>query len=119
MDSKNINVEDIIEDKVLRIICKKIYRNASGDIRAMLSVGKEIFEKQLKNILEEHEKGTLEPDLKRHQITLVSAIKTLNQKYEDRTIEVIKSFSLSIQIALFALYYCLTSTVEICSLVKK
>lgn len=74
----------------------------------MLSVAKEIFENKLKQIRETKVAS---------KISLKEAMTVLSSKYEDRTIDVIKSFSLSIQVALFALYFCISPSKEIFPLV--
>jgi hypothetical protein len=98
-------------------VCRKIQKNAFGDIRVMLSIVKDIFERKLSTLKadcakrkslhssdkigdEDYEVGPAET-----RITLMEAMGVVDEKYGDVQREIVKSLSLPLQTCLLALYF--------------
>jgi hypothetical protein len=118
---------------VLQLICKTIYKQESGDIRAMLNIARRIFDTKLKKHIEElipiqnnsiNSSGGLNlfgSDLQLNsvlnKITTTDASLILKEKYETRTVDVIQTLGISTQVTLFSLYYTITDQDETCNIV--
>ena len=122
----------------MKIISSKIYKNESGDIRAMLNVARFIFDSKmnhLRSLLNPEDKETEAKDKDEDQtaedpepaqktpidfkLSLTYATDILMKKYENKNLQVIKSMSKSLQVALFGLYFSITPNNQLVTLVKK
>lgn len=112
---------------MFNFVCKKIYKNESGDIRAMLNVARTIFDAKIEQIRKEKE-GKEEIDLEEDmeekapfsfQITMEDVTGIINEKYQDKTMDLIRNMSISHQVCIFALYFSITIHDDTCVMVKK
>lgn len=99
----------------------------------MLNVARCIFDTKLKKYIEA-QKTSAEGDTDKdtpnlfgddlklnselNKVTLTDAIEILKDKYDKKTVEVIQSLSISMQVSLFALYYSITDLNETCNMVN-
>lgn len=83
----------------------------------MLSVAKLIFHEKLKTLIKKDYKKSID-DLSEVKIGVGEAMKVINSNFEDKTIDIIKSLSLSLQVSLFSLYFSITSVTQKCTIVK-
>lgn len=51
----SVQIDSLISKTVLSLVCKKIYKNDGGDIRAMLNIARCIFEAKIKKYLDSEE----------------------------------------------------------------
>jgi hypothetical protein len=111
----------VADDGVMLKICKKIHKNAFGDIRLMLAIVKDIFDRKLqklrreaKRIAASHESSDDQAiipigDLK---VTVMEGFNVIEEKYSDVQGNIISTLSLPIQTCLLAIYFCLQSQIS-------
>lgn len=116
----------IAEESVMLKICKKIHKNAFGDIRLMLAIVKDIFEKKLQKIKKEakrvaaiqggSEDQAIIPlgDLK---ISVMEGFNVIEEKYSDVQGSLIPTLSLPIQTCILAIYLSLQGGTSYISMV--
>ena len=120
-------MNEIIDENVLKIICKKVSKNSSGDIRSMLEVATEIFESKKRNTKDLYIEKSLKSDefcignenydMGKYKINMTDAIIVLNGKFDDKIKVIVRSLSLNLQVSLLALYFSLKENEEGCDYV--
>ena len=114
------NMPVILEDQVLQKVCKKLHKYAFGDIRMMLAVVKDIFERKLTRLKKEQDKNQMEErkapqDFK---ISLIEAMAVIDEKYGDVQRDIIKTLSLPVQCCLLGLYFSIEDNQSLVPFVK-
>lgn len=97
-------------------VCKKIHKNAFGDIRLMLAIVKDIFERKLMKIKKQARQlsesqdvveGDLDVPVKDVKINILESVSVVDEKYSDVQGNIISTLSLPNQTCLLAMYFCL------------
>lgn len=96
-------------------VCKKIHKNAFGDIRLMLAVVKDIFERKLLKLKKQaalaaassEVEGDVDLPLRDVKIGMLESISVVDEKYSDVQGNIVSTLSLPNQTCLLAMYFCL------------
>jgi hypothetical protein len=111
----------IAEESVMLKICKKIYKNAFGDIRHMLAIVKDILEKKLLKLRHEAKRistvqgGSTDQaliQLSDLKVTVMEGFSVIEEKYSDVQGSIISTLSLPIQTCILAVYLCLQGSMN-------
>ena len=106
----------VVDEGIMLKVCKKIHKNAFGDIRLMLAIVKDIFErklmkikKQARQLLESQDvvEGDLDVPFKDIKINILESVSVVDEKYSDVQGNIISTLSLPNQTCLLAMYFCL------------
>ena len=110
----------ICDEEGLKKVCLKIQKNAFGDIRTMLAISKEIFERKLQKIRKEAHLqkqklegmnknsvcgGDLLLDPQSIRVSIFEGLSVVDEKYADVQKDVLKTLSLAIQTCLLGVYF--------------
>lgn len=116
MKGAAVDLKAVAEDGVMLKICKKIHKNAFGDIRLMLAIVKDIFSRKLKKIEDEakrlaREKGGSEDQaiipFTELKVTIMEGFNIVEEKYSDVQGSIMSTLSLPIQTCILAIYFSL------------
>ena len=106
----------VVDEGIMLKVCKKIHKNAFGDIRLMLAIVKDIFERKLMKIKKQARQlsesqdvveGDLDVPVKDVKINILESVSVVDEKYSDVQGNIISTLSLPNQTCLLAMYFCL------------
>ena len=120
------SIEHVCDEGAMQKVCIKIDKNACGDIRIMLALVKDIFERKMNKIKKDYgfegfapagknkhnptsgEKAPQsEVNLLETRVSLIEAIALVDEKCGDVQRDILKTLSLNMHLCLVALYFAL------------
>ena len=103
-----MKVAQLLDEEGMVKVCRRIHKNAFGDIRMMLAIFKDIIDRKLQSVRRGLEKRIdKDPELAiaECKISLMEAMAVVDQKYGDVQRSIVTTLSLPLQTCLLALYF--------------
>lgn len=137
LSGSGLNIEHVCDESAMQKVCIKIDKNACGDIRIMLALVKDIFERKLNKIKKEYgfeqeysssrakhnpsiegKSPQSELNLLESRVSLIEAIALVDEKCGDVQKEILKNLSLNMHLCLVATYFALDGITNVISYVS-